>query len=178
MKPIDGHAMIKRIEELYRKGAVDLSYFDIVREAVQMEPAIDGELTKQERIRKYGEVFTPQDVVAHMCDMLEDESPGAFAPDKTFLEPTCGDGAFVVEILRRKFDNCRTRSDFTAAINSVYGLEIQADNVAECIRRVTTLCNQYFKPTKAELQIINDHYIMCDSLKVMRMMADENLQSR
>jgi hypothetical protein len=62
-------------------------------------------LTKDERIRKYGEVFTPPDIVAHMCDMLEDESPGAFAPDKTFLEPTCGDGAFVVEILRRKFDN-------------------------------------------------------------------------
>jgi hypothetical protein len=43
---------------------------------------------------------------------------------------------------------------------------------------VTALCQQYFKPTRAELQIINDHYIMCDSLKVMRMMADENLQSR
>lgn len=40
MKPIDGHAMIKRVEELYRKGAVDLSYFNIVREAVQMEPTL------------------------------------------------------------------------------------------------------------------------------------------
>jgi hypothetical protein len=50
MKLIDGHAMIKRVEELYRKGAVDISYFNIVREAVQMEPAIDGELTKQERM--------------------------------------------------------------------------------------------------------------------------------
>ena len=135
-------------------------------------------LTKDERIRKYGEVFTPPDIVAHMCDMLEDESPGAFAPDKTFLEPTCGDGAFVVEILRRKFDNCKTRSELTTAISSVYGLEIQADNVAECIRRVTALCQQYFKPTRAELQIINDHYIMCDSLKVMRMMSDERLEGK
>ena len=135
-------------------------------------------LTKDERIRKYGEVFTPPDIVAHMCDMLEDESPGAFAPDKTFLEPTCGDGAFVVEILRRKFENCRTRSDFTTALGSVYGLEIQADNVAECICRVTALCQQYFKPTRAELQIINDHYIMCDSLKVMRMMSDERLEGK
>lgn len=135
-------------------------------------------LTKDERIRKYGEVFTPPDIVAHMCDMLEDESPGAFAPDKTFLEPTCGDGAFVVEVLRRKFDNCRTRSDFTTALSSVYGLEIQADNVAECIRRVTALCQRYFKPTRSELQIINDHYIMCDSLKVMRMMSDERLEGK
>jgi len=131
---------------------------------------------KKERIRRYGEVFTSEDTVRDMCDMLERESPGAFDPERTFLEPTCGEGAFVVEILRRKFDNCKTRSELTTAISSVYGLEIQADNVAECIRRVTALCQQYFKPTRAELQIINDHYIMCDSLKVMRMMNDEQLQ--
>ena len=133
-------------------------------------------LSKDERIRKYGEVFTPDWMVAHMCDMLEKESPDAFSPEKTFLEPTCGDGAFVVEILRRKFQNCRRREDFTTAISGVYGLEIQADNVAECIRRVTELCSEYFKPSKADLQIINDHFIMCDSLKVMRMMSDERIQ--
>lgn len=133
-------------------------------------------MSKEERIRKYGEVFTPDWMVANMCDMLEVESPGAFSPEKTFLEPTCGDGAFVVEILRRKFQNCQRRYDFTTAISSVYGLEIQADNVAECIRRVTALCEEYFKPTKTDLQIINDHFIMCDSLKVMRMMSDERLR--
>lgn len=130
-------------------------------------------LTRDERIRKYGEVFTPSETVRYMCDMLEAESPGAFAPERTFLEPTCGDGAFVVEILRRKFDNCRSRGDYTVALRSVYGLEIQPDNVETCIRRVTALCREYFKPTQAELQIINDHYIMCDSLKVMRMMSDD-----
>jgi len=138
---------------------------------------VGSRLSKAERVRKFGEVFTPDWMVSRMCDLLEEESPGAFAPDKTFLEPTCGDGAFVVEILRRKFERCSCREDFTTAISSVYGLEIQADNVAECIRRVTALCVQYFKPTKEELQIINDHYIMCDSLKVMRMMSDERLQS-
>lgn len=134
-------------------------------------------LSKAERIRKYGEVFTPPDVVKRMCDMLESENPDddPFSPWHTFLEPTCGDGAFVVEILRRKFERCRSRSDFTTAIQSVYGLELQPENVAECIRRVTELCQQYFKPTKAELQIINDHYIMCDSLKIMKMMGDERL---
>jgi hypothetical protein len=130
-------------------------------------------LSKAERVRKYGEVFTPEWVVNNMCDMLEQESPGAFEPERTFLEPTCGDGAFVVEILRRKFDRCKRRKDFTVALESVYGLEIQADNVAECIRRVTELCQRYFKPTKVELQIINDHYIMCDSLKIMKMIRED-----
>lgn len=44
MKRIDGHAMIERVEELYREGKVDMNYFHIVREAVQMEPETDERL--------------------------------------------------------------------------------------------------------------------------------------
>lgn len=129
------------------------------------------------RDRTDTEVFTPEWLVKDMCDMLETESlTDAFAIERTFLEPACGDGNFVVEILRRKFERCVMRQDYTIALKSVYGMDIQADNIAECIRRVTELCEKYFKPTKEESQIINDHYIMCDSLKVMRMMVDENLQ--
>ena len=131
------------------------------------------------RDRTDTEVFTPKWLVKDMCDMLERENPedDVFSPWHSFLEPTCGDGNFIVEILRRKFQRCKCRQDYTTALRSVYGLDIQADNIAECIRRVTELCKQYFKPTKDELQIINDHYIMCDSLKIMRMMNDELLQS-
>lgn len=131
-------------------------------------------LSKSERVKKYGEVFTPEWVVKDMCDMLEKESPDAFEPEKTFLEPTCGDGAFVVEILARKFQRCRTKKDYRVALESVYGLEIQADNVAACIENVKKLCEKYFQPTKDDLQIINDHIIMCDSLKIMKMMAKMN----
>lgn len=124
------------------------------------------------RERTDTEVFTPEWLVKQMCDELQRQDADVFAPERTFLEPTCGDGNFVVEILRRKFERCRTHRDYTTALKSVYGLDIQPDNVAECIRRVTALCEQYFKPTKEELQIINDHFIMCDSLKIMRMMSD------
>ena len=127
-------------------------------------------LSKAERVKKFGEVFTPAGMVRDMCDMLERESPGCFEPETTFLEPTCGDGAFVLEILRRKFARCERRRDYTVALESVYGMDIQADNVAECIRRVTALCGEYFRPNHRELEIINDHIIMCDSLKVMRLL--------
>ena len=127
-------------------------------------------MTKEERIRKYGEVFTPDHVVRDMCDMLEKENPDCFEPEKTFLEPTCGDGAFVLEILRRKFQRCRRRTDYTVSLASVYGMEIQADNVARTIERVKELCREHFQPTKAELQIIEDHVIQCDSLKVMKLL--------
>lgn len=136
----------------------------------------DERLSKADRIRKYGEVFTPEWVVRDMCDMLERENPAAFDPKRTFLEPTCGDGAFVLEILRRKFARCKCRADYTSSLKSVYGMELQAENVAACIANVTALCREHFRPTKDELQIIKDHIIMCDSLKIMRMMADENLR--
>lgn len=42
MKLIDGHAMIQRVEALHKRGTVDLSYYNIVKEAVQMEPAVDA----------------------------------------------------------------------------------------------------------------------------------------
>jgi hypothetical protein len=130
-------------------------------------------LSKTERVKKFGEVFTPAWCVRDMCDMLEAENAGrdVFAPETTFLEPACGDGAFVAEILRRKFDRCKRRRDYTVALESVYGFEIQADNVEKCIQNLTILCCQYFKPTKAEEQIISDHIIQCDGLKVMRMLA-------
>ena len=127
-------------------------------------------LTKEEKIRKFGEVFTPDWVVRDMCDMLEQENPDCFEPERTFLEPTCGDGAFVVEILRRKFGRCKCRTDYTVSLISLYAMEIQADNVEKTIQRVKDLCCEYFKPTKAELEIINDHIIQCDSLKIMKLL--------
>ena len=42
MKLIDGHAMIQRVEALHKRGTVDLSYYNIVKEAVQMEPSVDA----------------------------------------------------------------------------------------------------------------------------------------
>lgn len=106
-----------------------------------------------------------------MCDALPEE---AWEPDKTFLEPTCGEGVFVVEVLRRKFSRCKKRADFTTALRSVYAMELLPDNVEQTIQNVTDLCMKHFKPTKAEMQIINDHIIQADALKVMKMINDMN----
>lgn len=130
---------------------------------------------KRDRIRRYGEVFTPQHIVEQMCDSLDAESGGtAFEIDKTFLEPTCGDGVFVVEILRRKFKRCVKREDYTRALLSVWGMDIQERNVTATIANVESMCRELFRPTKRELEIINNHIIMCDSLKVMQMMNELN----
>lgn len=133
-------------------------------------------IKSKERVQKYGEVFTPQWVVEKMCDELPDE---AWKPETTFLEPSCGEGVFILEILRRKFENCKTRKDYSTAIKSVYGFEIQADNVKITIENVINLCKKYFKISQSDIEIINDHIIMCDGLKIMRMLAEtENWNKR
>lgn len=127
-------------------------------------------MSKAEKIRQFGEVFTPLPTVNEMLDTLEAADPAIFDPARTFLEPACGDGAFVVEILRRKFERCRYPGDYRVALESVYGFELQADNVAACIRNVIELCYRYFRPSRKDLQIIDDHIIQCDGLKVMKLL--------
>ena len=129
-------------------------------------------VTKEEKIDKYGEVFTPEWVVRKMCDMMEQESGDAFLPEKTFLEPSCGEGIFIIEILRRKFQHCKTKEDYMTSVRSVYGFEIQTDNVEKCIRNVIDFCGQHFKVTKRDEMEIGDHVILCDGLKIMKMLAE------
>lgn len=131
------------------------------------------QIKSKDRVQKHGEVFTAEREVKAMCDLLP---PEMFGPEKTFLEPTCGEGVFIIEILKRKFANCKKRKDYTIALQSIYGMELQADNVDICIKNILDLCNKYFKPTKEEIQIINDHIIQADSLKVMKMLNDNNLK--
>ena len=133
-------------------------------------------MDKKERIRKYGEVFTPQWVFERMCNDLEKENPDAFLPGSTFLEPSCGEGIFIAEVLRRKFSRCKKRSDYTTSIASVYGFELQAENVKTTIGNIVAICQEYFRPSKSDLQLISDHIIQADALKVMKMMSDPALQ--
>jgi len=97
-----------------------------------------------ERVRDLGEVFTPIDTVVAMLDMLPDEM-WRVHPSPTFLEPACGDGNFLVEILARKLarvtclheavelpagsDNLAIAFHSLEALASVYAVDISVDNV-------------------------------------------------
>lgn len=117
-------------------------------------------------------MFTPEWVVKKMCDLLESENPGAFAPEKTYLEPACGDGAFIEEILRRKFSHCRRREDYRTALKSVWAFEIQESNVNAAIERITRLCREHWQMGTEDRKIISDHIILCDALKVMKLLDE------
>ena len=114
----------------------------------------------KERVKKFGEVFTPPWLVAKMCDMLDENNEGhAFDIGKTFIEPCCGTGNFAVEIIERKLKNCKTDEDALIAVGSYYSVEIQQDNVDECKERIKELVASYFPDVQIDL--ILDRNIIC-----------------
>jgi type I restriction-modification system DNA methylase subunit len=87
------------------------------------------------RVKATGEVFTPTDLVQEILDTFDDI---IFSdPTKTFIDPTCGDGQFLGEVLIRKIEN---GVDFKTALSTIYGVEKEADNVQLCRERL--LCGQ------------------------------------
>ena len=95
-------------------------------------------IKSKQRIADHGEVFTPAWMVEAMLDLVKDESERI---DSRFLEPACGSGNFLVEVLRRKLaavDQKFGRSEFERhryallALMCLYGIELLADIIAEC----------------------------------------------
>jgi len=99
----------------------------------------------KERIRDVGEVFTPTVVVEKMLNLFPDD---AWGKDKNWLEPTCGNGQFVVAILKRKIAK---GFNLYYALATTYGLDIMEDNVRECRQRIyREVVMPYIKGHKAQ----------------------------
>jgi type I restriction-modification system DNA methylase subunit len=99
--------------------------------------SVDAVKSKQ-RVADHGEVFTPAWMVEAMLDLLKAETERV---DSRFLEPACGSGNFLVQVLRRKLAAVELKfgnSDFEKrhyallALMCIYGIELLDDNIAEC----------------------------------------------
>lgn len=95
-------------------------------------------IKSKQRVADHGEVFTPAWLVEAMLDLVKEESERI---DSRFLEPACGSGNFLVQVLRRKLDVVEVKygkSDFERrhyallGLMCIYGIELLADNIAEC----------------------------------------------
>lgn len=128
----------------------------------------------KERVKKYGEVFTPIWVVNEMLDDVEKENKDAFNPEHTFLEPTCGTGNFVIEIYRRKLNKCRTKKDAETALKSLWCIELLKDNMEICRQRVKDLFAYYGYTDLSFDEVFNKQFILGDALKKMREWSEEN----
>lgn len=139
---------------------------------------VDEKLTKsKERIKDFGEVFTPTRIVKDMCDQIPQETWDNI--ESTFLEPCCGNGNFLVEILERKLSRCKDERDGLKALASIVGIDIQQDNVDESrLRMLEIFCNHFPQANDfVKLLALNilENNIMCgDSLVIMDKWQKEN----
>lgn len=127
-------------------------------------------IVSRERVKKYAEVFTPDFIVKQMCDLFPHEIWQNI--DSTFLEPCCGKGAFIKEILARKLELCKTIDEGFRAVKSIYAIDIQADNVVDTRALIVSMFVDKFPCcdllTLSMLDNIIRHNVICgDSLILM-----------
>jgi type I restriction-modification system DNA methylase subunit len=107
----------------------------------------------QLRVKSTGEVFTPTAAVQKMLDTL----PEDFFKDatKTAIDPACGDGQWLSEVLIRKMEHGST---FEQALSTIYGVDLMQDNV--------DLCRERLLAHQEHLRHIVEHNIVCaDALR-------------
>jgi hypothetical protein len=103
----------------------------------------------KQRVADHGEVFTPAWMVEAMLDLVKAESERI---DSRFLEPACGSGNYLTEVLRRKLVAVELRyakTDFEKrhyalfGLMCIYGIELLEDNIAECRENMLEILADY-----------------------------------
>lgn len=108
----------------------------------------EQQIKSKARVSDFGEVYTARKQVTDMLDLVKDQS---FDPNATFLEPACGNGNFLAEILRRKLTSVMLHKNISACfeldilrcVSTIYGVDIQVDNVIECRERMLRIVREY-----------------------------------
>lgn len=115
-------------------------------------------LTKsKKRVTDHGEVFTAEREVKAMLDLVKQETERI---DSRFLEPACGNGNFLAEVLKRKLSIVEAKYKKSQleyeryaviAVSSIYGVDFLEDNAEECRERLFNIFDeQYTKRYKNE----------------------------
>ena len=116
----------------------------------------------KERIKKFGEVFTGDQQVNDMLDLVKNETQRI---DSRFLEPACGNGNFLIKVLDRKLSIIekykKNQIEYERyafqAVSSIYGVEIIKENTDACNERLFNHFDQKYKDIFQEK--INSNFI-------------------
>jgi hypothetical protein len=111
---------------------------------------MDKQVKSKKRVAEHGEVFTNEREVNAMLDLVKQETERI---ESRFLEPACGNGNFLAEVLRRKLyvvDHRYSKSQIeweryaVIAISSIYGVDILEDNAQECRERLFRIFDERY----------------------------------
>ena len=104
---------------------------------------MEKQIKSKSRVSDFGEVYTAKKQVTDMVDLVNESASDI---NTTVLEPACGNGNFLVEILSRKLNTVRLQPvshirlecNILRAVSSIYGVDIQKDNTEKCRDRLYT----------------------------------------
>ena len=111
------------------------------------------QIVSRQRTRDHGEVYTAEREVNAMLDLVKQETERI---ESRFLEPACGNGNFLSEVLRRKLDvvagrYAKSQTEYNRyavlAVSSIYGIDILEDNVENCRERLFGVFNDFYRKT-------------------------------
>lgn len=135
-----------------------------------------------QRVADHGEVFTPAWMVEAMLDLVKGETERI---DSRFLEPACGSGNFLVQVLKRKLaavEQKYGKSDFEKrnfalfGLMCIYGIELLPDNIAECRANLLEIFAEYLHVTEADALYKAAFYVLSQNLvhgDAMKMLTDD-----
>lgn len=153
-----------------------------------MAGGMSDQVKSRQRVQDHGEVFTNEHEVNAMLDMVGDECNRI---ESRFLEPACGDGNFLAEILRRKLAVVKKRygrsvSDYERAafiaVSSIYGVDILEDNCEACRKRLLGIfTEEYGRVCKkcynvsllSAVKFVLDRNVLCGNALSMKMVDSE-----
>lgn len=127
-------------------------------------------IKSKRRVADHGEVFTPRWLVENMLDLVKGETERI---DSRFLEPACGSGNFLVPVLQRKLAAVETkygRSEFESrhyallAMMCTYGIELLADNIAECRANMLEVFADHLRLAEADESYRAASYVLSQNL--------------
>jgi hypothetical protein len=127
-------------------------------------------IKSKQRVSDHGEVFTPPWLVDAMLNLVSEEAERI---DSRFLEPACGSGNFLVQILRRKLASVELKygqSDFERrhygllAVMCIYGIELLTDNIAECRGSLLEILAEYLNLDTSDDLYLAAFYVLSQNL--------------
>lgn len=127
-------------------------------------------IKSRQRVADHGEVFTPAWMVEAMLDLVKAETERI---DSRFLEPACGSGNFLVKVLQRKLaavELAYGKNDFEKrhyallGLMCIYGIELLADNIAECRTNMLEILAEYLKLDASEDLYLAASYVLSQNL--------------
>jgi hypothetical protein len=111
---------------------------------------MDDIVRDKERIKETGEVFTPAELVEIVLQEIFERDPFSFTDkDATWCDPTCGDGNFLVAVLKWKLRHNKERAEgketpICDILRSIYGLDLLEENTKQAVKRMINVIVEEF----------------------------------